>query len=77
MPVTFTVQVTPPTGIGVQNVTMAFGDGQTSSLGGLTGTQTITHTYTDPGAAGPKVITVSVLDTLNRTTTGQTTITLP
>jgi hypothetical protein len=77
MPVTFTVQVTPPTGIGVQTVTMAFGDGQTNSLGGLTGTTTITHPYTDPNAAGPKVITVSVLDTLGRTTTGQTTITLP
>jgi len=77
MPVTFQVQVTPPTGIGVQSVTMAFGDGQTSSLGGLTGTTTITHTYNDPMAAGPKVVTVSVLDTLGRTTQGQTTITLP
>ena len=77
MPVTFQVQVTPPTGIGVQNVTMSFGDGQSSSLGGLTGTTTITHTYNDPGAAGPKVVTVAVLDTLGRTTTGQTTITLP
>jgi hypothetical protein len=77
MPVTFQVQVTPPTGIGVQTVTMAFGDGQTSSLGGLTGTATITHSYNDPGAAGPKVITVQVLDTLGRTTQGQTTITLP
>ena len=77
MPVTFQVQVTPPTGIGVQTVTMAFGDGQTSSLGGLTGTTTITHLYNDPGAAGSKLITVSVLDTLGRTTTGQTTITLP
>src|SRR6266853_1676704 len=77
MPVTFQVQVSVPTGVGVQNVTMAFGDGVTSSLGGLTGTATITHHYVDPGANGTKNITVTVTDTLGRASLGQTSITLP
>ncbi|HUK36451.1 MAG TPA: Ig-like domain-containing protein [Vicinamibacterales bacterium] len=74
MPVTFQVQVTPPTGVGVVSVTMNFGDGVTSSLGGLTGTTTVQHTYT---AAGSFPVTVSVTDTLGRTTLGQTAVTLP
>jgi hypothetical protein len=74
MPVTFQVQVNVPTGVGVVNVTMDFGDGTTSSLGGLTGTQNVQHIYT---SAGSKQVTVSVTDTLGRTTLGQTSVTLP
>ena len=72
--VSFQVQVTVPTGIGVTSVTINFGDQVTSSLGGLNGTATIQHTY---AAAGPETITVTVIDTLNRTTTGQTSISVP
>ncbi len=74
MPVTFQVQITVPNGVGVQNVTINFGDGVTSSLGGLTGTTTVQHTYTQ---AGSFQVTVSVTDTLGRTTLGQTSVTLP
>jgi PKD domain len=75
MVVSFVVQVTVPSGVGVTSVTINFGDGVTSSLGGLTGTATVTHNY--GGTVGPQNITVTVIDTLNRTTTGQTSITLP
>jgi len=76
MPVTFQVQVTVPNGVGVQNVTMDFGDGVTNSLGGLVGTTTVTHHYLNQ-PAGSKNVTVTVTDTLGRSTQGQTSVTLP
>jgi hypothetical protein len=75
MVVSFAIQVTVPSGIGVTSVTINFGDGVTSSLGGLTGTATVNHNY--GGNAGAQNILVTVIDTLSRTTTGQTSITLP
>jgi adhesin/invasin len=73
--VTFQIQVTPPTGVGIQNATIDYGDGKTDGLGGLNGSVTVQHPYVN--APGPKAVTVTVLDTLNRTTRGSTTIVVP
>jgi PKD domain-containing protein len=80
-PVNFTVQVTPPTGVGIVSATISFGDGVTNQLGGLNGTTNISHVYATPG---PYTITVTVVDTLidpttglNRQTTGTTNIQYP
>ena len=74
--VTFTIQVTPPTGIIITSAAISFGDGQAQSLGGLTGTATISHPY-DLAHRGANTVTVSVVDSLGRTTTVQTTINVP
>jgi len=75
MPVTFQLQVSVPTGIGVSSVVIDFGDGVTQSLGGLSGTTTLQHTYT---SAGQKNVTVTVTDTTGRPpVVGTTSITLP
>lgn len=79
MNVTFTIQVTPPSGVGIKNVTINFGDGSTDGLGGLNGTLVKVHTYTAPTGT-PFNITVTVEDTLGtpgRITTGTTSIKLP
>ena len=74
--VSFTIQVTPPTGVNITSASVDFGDGQTTTLGSLSGTTTLTHFY--PTAKnGARTITVTVVDTLSRTTTGQTNITVP
>jgi hypothetical protein len=73
--VTFTVQVTPPTGVGVVSASIEFGDGTSSGLGGLTGSATVTHTYTVKATS--VTVTVRVVDTLGRTTEGTTVINLP
>ena len=73
---TFTIQVTPPTGVGIVDALINFGDGVTSDLGGVTGTITVQHTY--PNVANQTyTVTVTVTDTLGRTTTGQTTVNVP
>jgi trimeric autotransporter adhesin len=77
MNVTFQIQVTTPTGVGVTDALLNFGDGETQDLGGLTGSVTVTHQYRDPGAAGTKNVTLTVKDTLGRTTVGTTSVTLP
>jgi PKD repeat protein len=74
MNVTFQIQVTAPTGVGIQDATIDFGDGTVSDLGGLNGTVTIQHPYM---SAGSKDVRVTVKDTLGRTTIGSTSITLP
>jgi hypothetical protein len=76
MNVTFTIQVTPPSGVGIKNVTINFGDGITDGLGGLNGTLVKVHTYSVPAGSSLN-IRVDVEDTLGRTTTGTTTIRLP
>lgn len=74
--VTFTIQITPPTGVGITDVIISFGDGVRSDLGGATGTITVQHTY--PNTANQTyTVTVAVTDTLGRTTTGQTTVNVP
>ncbi|PYQ77371.1 MAG: hypothetical protein DMG01_15210, partial [Acidobacteria bacterium] len=42
---TFTIQVTPPTGVGITDSLLTFGDGNQQKLGGLSGTTTVTHVY--------------------------------
>jgi PKD repeat protein len=71
--VTFQIQVTAPSGVGIVDATIDFGDGVTQSLGGLSGTVTLRHTYT---RAGSFPVTVTVKDTLNRTTQGSTSVTV-
>src|SRR5262249_50493988 len=65
MNVTFQIQITPPTGVGIQSVTVDWGDngaggtpgaGDNQSLGSLTGTQSIIHSYR---AAGTFTVIVS------------------
>ena len=74
--VTFTIQVTPPTGVIIKSAAITFGDGEGQTLGGLTGTTTVGHAY-KPGNKGARTVTVSVVDSLGRTTTAQTTINVP
>jgi hypothetical protein len=74
----FTIQVTPPTGIGISNVSVCWGDTTPcvpQSLGGLTGTATVPHTYFVGHQTFP--VTVTATDTLGRATPGTTSITLP
>lgn len=69
--VTFTVQITPPTGVGVTQVTINYGDGQADKKGGVVGTLSVSHTYTYSGTGSVQFpVSVDVLDTLGRTTTG-------
>ncbi|HZT75882.1 MAG TPA: Ig-like domain-containing protein [Vicinamibacterales bacterium] len=73
---TFTIQITPPTGVGILDAVINFGDGVRSDLGGASGTVTVQHTY--PNVANQTyTVTVTVTDTLGRTTTGQTTVNVP
>ncbi|HYM21824.1 MAG TPA: hypothetical protein VEU08_01390 [Vicinamibacterales bacterium] len=76
--VTFTIQVTVPAGVTVQNATINYGDGATQNLGGLTGTATVIHTYTGTSAHGSVTVTVTVVDSVHANpTTGQTVVILP
>jgi hypothetical protein len=70
--INFEIRITVPAGIGVQNTTINFGDGQTQSLGGAT-SATVPHQYT---TQGQKLVTVTVLDTANQSTEGTTTVSI-
>jgi hypothetical protein len=74
--VTFAVQVTPPTGVGVVSANIDFGDSVVSGLGGLSGSATVPHTYAAT-VHGGQTVTVTVVDTIGRTTQGFTTVVLP
>lgn len=74
--VSFQIQITPPTGVGVVDAQIDFGDGSKSGLGGLSGSATIQHTYSSTTHGG-QTVTVTVTDTIGRTTQGFTTVTLP
>ncbi len=63
---TLAIQVTLPTGISVQDLSINFGDGQTADLGGAT-SASVPHVYT---AAQTFTVTVTVLDTTGQTTVG-------
>jgi PKD domain/Bacterial Ig-like domain (group 1) len=69
---TFTIQVTVPAGISVVNTTIAFGDGQSQNLGGLSGSSPpIPHVYTSTGTF---TASVTVTDSTGRTTIGSTSV---
>ena len=63
---TLAIQVTLANGISVQDLTVAFGDGQTADLGGAT-SASVPHVYTTTGTF---TVTVTVLDTTGQTTVG-------
>lgn len=67
---TFTIQITVPTGVGITNTVIDYGDGFRDNLGGGA-TQTARHTYTTQGAF---TVTVSVTDTSGQTSIGNTTV---
>jgi hypothetical protein len=75
--VTFQIQVTPPVGVGILNATIFFGDGQSNGLGGLSGSASVSHPYAEPGGSGQRTVTVTVVDTLGRTTSGFASINVP
>jgi PKD repeat protein len=72
--VNFVIQITAPQGVGIQDVTIDFGDGTTSDVGGATGSlPTIQHIYT---AAGTFTVRVTVTDSTGTVTTGTTVVTI-
>jgi PKD repeat protein len=64
------IQVTLPSGISVQDLSINFGDGQSADLGGAT-SASVPHVYTTPGTF---TVTVTVIDTTGQTTTGTTAV---
>jgi hypothetical protein len=68
----FEIRITTAQGIGIQNTTINFGDGQTQSLGGATDA-VVPHQYS---TTGQKLVTVTVTDTANQTTQGTTTVSI-
>jgi adhesin/invasin len=73
--VSFQLQVTAPTGLAIQNATITYGDGQSDGLGGLNGSATVSHTYIS-GTGTSFTVKLNVIDSLQRTTTGSTSVTL-
>ena len=65
---TLQIQVTLPSGISVQDLSINFGDGQTANLGGAT-SASVPHVYTQ---IGTYTVTVTVIDTTGQTTVGTT-----
>ena len=72
--VSLQIQVSVPTGVGVKDVTVDFGNNSSSDLGGLNGTTTIVHSY---ACGSNPTVTVTVQDTLGRTQIGQTSFRMP
>jgi hypothetical protein len=69
---TLTIQVTLANGISVQDLTLAFGDGQQADLGGAT-SAAVPHVYTTQGTF---TVTATVLDTSGQTTIGTTVVSI-
>jgi hypothetical protein len=72
LPATFTFAVTVAQGgSAVRDVTVNWGDGDTQSLGAITGTQPVAHVY---GAAGTYLIRAAVTDASGNLTTVSTAV---
>jgi Bacterial Ig-like domain (group 1)/PKD domain len=69
---TLQIQITLPSGISVQDLSINFGDGQSADLGGAT-SASVPHVYTTQGTF---TVTVTVLDTTGQTTTGTTAVSI-
>lgn len=67
-PTTLTIQVTPASGIGVQDVSINFGDGTSADIGGGT-SATLQHVYTTT-INTTFTVTVTVLDTTGQSSIG-------
>jgi hypothetical protein len=70
--INFNVQVTTPSGVGVQSTSISFGDGTSADLGGATSAN-VPHQYT---TTGQKQVIVTVLDTTGQTTQGTTSVSI-
>jgi hypothetical protein len=71
--VTFQIQVTVPTGVNIQDSVINYGDGTPEEhLGGINGNLTKTHQYPATGNGFP--VSLTVIDSLGRSTTGTTTV---
>jgi hypothetical protein len=76
--VSFQIQVTVPNGVGITNAIIDWGDGppgtpDVSTLGGLSGNVTLSHVYQ---TSGTFLVTLTVTDTLGRTTPGTAVVTV-
>jgi hypothetical protein len=69
-PVTFSMTITPPTGVGIVSSSIDYGDGQVDQLGAAA-SATKTHSYS---SAGPKNVVVTAIDTAGRSTPGTTVV---
>jgi adhesin/invasin len=69
--VTFAINISQPSGITINSVTIDFGDGVVQSLGGFSGIISVPHIYT---TAGTRTVTVTATDSTGRTTQGTNTV---
>jgi hypothetical protein len=72
--INFRIEITAPTGIGIQTTVIDFGDGQSQSLGGAT-FAVVPHQYLSSSPA-TKFVVVTVLDTANQVTQGTTSVSI-
>ena len=68
--ITFTITITPPTGVGIVSSTIDYGDGQVDQLGASTSAKKA-HAY---ATSGQKNVVVTATDTTGRTTPGSTVV---
>ena len=74
-PTTLTIQVTVPTGIGVQDLLIDFGDGQSAELGGAT-SAAVPHIYNTGGVGATFNVVVTVIDTTGQRTIGRSVVSI-
>ena len=72
--ITFTLNITVPAGLAIEDVLIDFGDGTSQDLGGFSGVVTLTHTY-GPGIRS-YTVTVDVTDSTGQTTRGSTVVSM-
>jgi hypothetical protein len=72
--INFTLNITVPAGLAIEDVLINFGDGTSQDLGGFSGVVTLTHTY-GPGIRS-YTVTVDVTDSTGQTTRGTTVVSM-